>query len=81
MAEASGGEPPSRRARDLALIVPLFGSFAPMPPLAGLVAGSEYAIAGVPFVVVYLFGLWLALIVAAFVLARRLRRADGSERR
>ncbi len=59
------------RARDLALIVPVIGLFALMPPLVGLFVGG--AVAGVPLILAYLFGVWLALIFVALLLARRLK--------
>jgi len=40
--------------------------------LVGLFARADIAVAGMPLVVVYLFGMWLALILAAMLLARRL---------
>lgn len=64
-----------RRARDLALIVPVLGVIALMPPLIGLFARPETGIFGIPLIVVYLFGLWLALILIAMVVASRLKRA------
>ena len=67
---------PSRRTRDLAFIVPLLGVILMMPPLVGLFARPGAGIAGVPLIVVYLFGLWLALILAALILARHLGKAE-----
>ncbi len=63
-----------RRARDLALILPFIGMAALMPPLVGLFVGST--IAGVPLILAYLFGLWLALILAALMVAWRLKGPD-----
>jgi membrane protein implicated in regulation of membrane protease activity len=59
------------RLRDAAVVLPVLGAFLLMPPIIALFAGD--ADAGVPRVVAYLFGVWLALIVAAAWLARRLR--------
>ncbi len=64
-----------RRARDLALIVPAFGVIALMPPLIGLFARPDTGVFGIPLIVIYLFGLWLALILMALLVASRLRRA------
>jgi len=67
-----------RRARDLALIVPALGTLALMPPLIGLFARPETGVFGIPLIVVYLFGLWLALILGALFVASRLERAVGT---
>ncbi len=69
MAEEDG---PSRRARDLAILLPVLGTVLLVPPLVGLFARGDARIVGVPLVVLYLFGLWLALIVGALLLTRRL---------
>jgi hypothetical protein len=60
-----------RRARDLALILPFIGLVALIPPLIGLFAGGS--LSGVPLILAYLFGVWLALILAALMVARRLK--------
>jgi len=77
MSEGSG--PPSGRARDLAIVVPVMGIVLLMPPLVGLFARGGVTVAGIPLIVVYLFGLWFALILAALVLARKLAGDSGDE--
>jgi hypothetical protein len=62
---------PSARMRDAAMLLPIVGLFLFMPPLITLFAGA-FDVVGVPLIVVYLFAVWLALIVAAFWFARRL---------
>ena len=42
-----------------------------MPPLITLFA-LKLDVAGVPLIVIYVFGVWIALIVCAALLARRL---------
>jgi hypothetical protein len=59
------------RIVDAARVLPILGVFLLMPPVITLFAGIA-DVAGVPRVVVYLFGVWLALIVCAALLARRL---------
>jgi len=59
------------RTVDAARVLPIIGVFLLMPPVITLFAGIA-DVAGVPRVVVYLFGVWLALIVCAALLARRL---------
>ena len=61
----------SPRLRDAAVVLPLLGLFAWMPPVLGLFAASGRVL-GVPLIVAWLFGIWLALIVAAFWFSRRL---------
>ncbi|WP_299442080.1 hypothetical protein [uncultured Rhodospira sp.] len=60
-----------RRWRDLAMILPAFGLVLFMPPVIGLFV-SEYALFGVPSIVVYVFGAWAALIAVAALINRRL---------
>ncbi len=59
------------RIVEAARVLPILGVFLLMPPVITLFAGIA-DVAGVPRVVVYLFGVWLALIVCAALLARRL---------
>ncbi len=64
-------EPGTPRLRDAARLLPALAAFLLMPPVITLFTGA-HALAGVPLIVAYLFGVWLALIVAAALLARRL---------
>jgi hypothetical protein len=65
--------PPERsaRARDAAHVLPLLGLFLLMPPMIALFA-VPLDIAGVPLIVAYLFGVWLALVLGAALLGRAL---------
>jgi len=65
----------SPRLRDAAVVLPLLGLFAWMPPVLGLFAASGRVL-GVPLIVAWLFGIWLALIAAAFWFSRRLDTED-----
>ena len=60
------------RVTDAARVLPVLGTFLLMPPVVLLFA-TDTTVAGVPLIVVYLFGVWLALIGCAAWLARRLR--------
>jgi len=62
----------SARARDIAVLLPLLGLFLLMPPLITLFA-VPLAVAGVPLIVIYLFGVWLALVLGAVLLGRALQ--------
>jgi len=61
----------SSRARDAAVVLPVFGLFLLMPPVISLFAAPA-AIRGVPLIVLYLFAVWGGLIVCAALLAHRL---------
>lgn len=63
--------PPSPRARNLAVLLPLLGVFLLMPPFVTLFGGPARPW-GVPLVVAYVFGAWAALLLAAALLARAL---------
>lgn len=63
--------PNQHRTRDAALILPILGAFLLISPAAA-VFDSTTTVLGLPLVVLYVFGVWLGLIVAAVALARRL---------
>ena len=66
-----------RKVRDRSIALLLLGIVALMPPMAGIsVTGGEFA--GIPVPVLYVFGIWLALIVGAAILARPLLDSDES---
>ena len=67
-----------RKVRDRALILLLVGVLLLTPPVAG-VFQVEARVGGVPFVLVYLFAVWAALIACAAALSRRLRATDTPE--
>lgn len=64
-----------QKLRDAALVLPVFGLVLFMPPFAGLFVGDG-ALAGVPAVVIYIFGAWAVLILLGVLLSRRLGRAE-----
>lgn len=59
------------RAPSAAVALPLLGLFLLMPPVITLFARGA-GIAGVPLIVLYVFGVWIALIVCAALLAPHL---------
>jgi membrane protein implicated in regulation of membrane protease activity len=65
------------RVTDAAALLPILGILLLMPPVIALFV-TDGGFGGVPSIVVYLFGVWLALIVCAALLARRL--APGAQR-
>ncbi|MBB4285078.1 hypothetical protein [Roseospira goensis] len=76
---AAAEDAPRRRWRDLAILVPVFGTFALMPPLIAIPLGWG-ALGGVPAIVLYVFGVWAALILVAARLAGALTPRSGAER-
>lgn len=70
-------DPGTPRVRDAATVLPLLAVFLLMPPVITLFSGA-HSLAGVPLIVVYLFGVWLALIIGAALLARRLGPAAAA---
>lgn len=65
-------EPDDGTAASAAVALPLLGLFLLMPPMVTLFA-TGMGLAGVPLIVIYLFGVWIALIACAALLAWRLR--------
>ena len=62
---------PTPRLRSAAALVPLLGLALLLPPLIALFV-APVRVFGIPLIVLYLFGLWAALIGAAGWLSRRL---------
>jgi hypothetical protein len=65
----------SVRLHDAAALLPFAGLVLLMPPVIGLFPAA-ITVAGIPLPVLYLFGIWAMLIVAAFLLARRVPPND-----
>lgn len=59
-----------RRARDAAFVLPIFGAILMAVPI--LWGGGKTSTGGI-----YLFAVWFALIIVAFVISRLLRRMPG----
>jgi hypothetical protein len=64
-----------RKRRDIALILPLLGVFLLASPVLNIFAGSG-SLYGIPASLLYVFGVWFALIACTAFLARRLRDDD-----
>lgn len=64
------------RVLDIARLLPIVGIVLLMPPLIALFVVDRW-IGGVPLIVAYVFGVWLALIACAAWLARRLKTLSG----
>ena len=66
----------NQRTRDRALILLVLGVVLLLPPIAR-VFQLDGKIGGIPIALVYVFAVWGMLIAGTFLLARRLREADG----
>lgn len=64
-----------RKVRDRSIALVLVGTVLLMPPIGGL-ARIDGTVFGIPIPLAYMFGVWAALIVGAFLLSRPLRDTD-----
>ena len=69
-----GGYRRTRKIRDRALILPLVGLALLTPPIV-FIFESGAKLYGLPVTLIYLFGIWAVLILAAWRQARALRNA------
>lgn len=60
----------AQTARDAATLLPLVGAGLLLPPFI-LVFAAPVLVAGVPLIVIYVFGTWAAIVFAAWLIARR----------
>lgn len=65
-----------QKTREVAFVLPVVGVLLLLSPLVSLFkdAGSVF---GIPMAVLYVFGVWVALIVVAVLLARRLKSSEN----
>ncbi|WP_372501379.1 hypothetical protein P7L66_20155 [Tistrella mobilis] len=70
-----GGHEQGQGIRDLAGVLPYAAILLLMPPII-LIFTAPVQIAGIPLIVVYLFGVWALIVAGAFVVAERLRRQE-----
>lgn len=70
----------STRVREAAVLLPIFGLLLLMPPVIALFVVPVY-FTGIPLIVLYLFGVWLALIGCAAWLGRKLLPPEPAEDR
>ena len=68
----------ARAAHDAARILPVAAAILLLPPFI-LIFAAPANIAGVPLIVVYVFGIWAAIVLAAWLVARRVEPHDGSD--
>lgn len=73
-----GARTEPRRTREAALILPVIGLALFTPPLIQLFA-SDLSVVGAPLIVVYIFAVWAALIIAARIMSRRLTAEEAQD--
>ena len=61
----------ARKTRDRAIILPLIGLLLLVPPIAQIFE-IKGRLNGLPFIWLYVFAVWAALIAGAFLLSKRL---------
>ena len=65
----------TQSVRDVATGLPFLAAILLVSPLI-VAFSAPIRIFGMPLIVVYLFSVWLAIIAIAFIVARRLERAE-----
>jgi hypothetical protein len=63
--------------RDAATLLPVVAAILLLPPFILLFA-TPVLIAGIPLIVVYVFGIWAAIVFCAWLLARTLPGTDAA---
>lgn len=76
----SDWETRAQATRDAATVLP-FATAVLMAPPAVLIFAAPRLLFGIPLIVLYIYGVWAAAVLAAYVIARRLERLGGSEGR
>jgi Sec-independent protein secretion pathway component TatC len=71
-----GRQERAARTRDAAAVLPFLAALLLTPPVI-LIFAKLAAPWGVPLIVLYVFAVWAATILAGFLLARRLKEAPG----
>ena len=64
-----------QKIRELAFIAPLVGALFLMPPVIWLFS-KDVRVFGMPIIMLYVFGVWVALIVIALLLAKKLSKPE-----
>jgi len=68
-----------RRSEGFGFFLPILGVILIMPPIVHLFDRGG-GVFGLPIIFAYLFGVWLFLVVSAFILSRLLPRDEPSSR-
>lgn len=70
-----GKEPQRQSLRDAATLLPIVAAILLGPPLIRIFAAPAEP-AGIPLIILYIFGVWAAIVVGAYLLARRLGASE-----
>ena len=65
--------------RDAAKLLPFTAAVLLLPPFI-LVFAAPALISGIPLIIIYVFGVWAAVVFCAWLLARQLARAEAAAR-
>jgi len=68
----------ARAANDAARILPVAAALLLLPPFI-LIFAAPVTIAGVPLIIVYVFGVWGLIVLAARLVAGRVERRIGAD--
>ena len=63
-------------ALDAATVLPFVAAMLLAPPII-LIFAVPVMLAGIPLILIYVFGVWAVIILSAALLARRLSEAEG----
>lgn len=69
----------TRSARDTAVLLPFVVLLLLLPPII-VVFSAPQMVAGIPLIVVYIYIVWAASVLVAFLIARRLQQAEQGAR-
>jgi hypothetical protein len=72
-AEPESWESPNQPAKDAAVLLPFVVLLLFLPPVI-LAFAAPVMVAGVPLIVVYVYGVWAMSVLVAFLVAQRLDR-------
>lgn len=72
-----GKQPPRQSLRDAATLLPIVAAILLGPPLIRIFAAPAAA-AGIPLIILYIFGVWAAIVLGAYLLARRVDASEGA---
>ena len=64
--------------RDAATLLPVIAAILFLPPFI-LVFAAPVLVAGIPLIVIYVFGAWAAIVLAAWLVARRMAPPQGAD--
>ena len=70
-------EADAQSARDAATLLPVAAAVLLLPPFI-LVFAAPVHVAGIPLIVVYVFGVWATIILCAWLVARRHSQAPDA---